>query len=177
MSTLLNSAITIRLLTRTDGAAYQRLRLESLQQNPEAFLSTFENESKLHERTFADHLDWAYHPPHHGYFGIFVKNELAGYVQVSKTFLDKQEHIVFLNNLYVSPKFRRQHLADQLLEHVFKELHASEYIERVFLSCTARNMPALAFYHKLGFKRYGVKVKAIKLGEQYDDEVEMVKVL
>ncbi len=169
--------ISIRLLTRDDGAAYQKLRLQSLQESPKAFLSTYENEEKLHAKVFSDHLDWAYHPPHHGYFGIFVNGELAGYVQVSKTYLDKQNHIVMMNNLYVAPQFRQKNFASQLFQYVFDVLKNSEYIERVYLSCTARNTAALNFYKKQGFRRYGVKAKAIKWLGVYDDEVEMVKIV
>ncbi len=185
MQTKISSSI--RLLTRADGGAYQQLRLQSLQQNPEAFLSLYENERKLHEKIFADHLDWADHPPHFGYFGIFVDNQgdtdngggkkLAGYVQVARTFLDKQAHVVLLNNLYIAPEFRGQGLASALFDYVFSVLKTSEAIERIFLSCAGKNKPALQFYRKMGFQRYGVKVRAIKWDNQYDDEVEMVKVV
>jgi RimJ/RimL family protein N-acetyltransferase len=168
---------SIRLLTRDDAAEYQKLRLHSLEESPAAFLSTFDNETKLHEEVFADHLDMTYHPPHLGYFGIFVGERLAGYVQISKNYLEKQDHIVFANNLYISPDFRGQGLAVQLFEFVFLTLKNSEHIERIFLSCTARNRSAMRLYKKIGFRRYGVKVRAIKWQGQYDDEVEMVKVL
>ncbi len=174
---------TIRLLTREDGPIYQQLRLQSLQNDPEAFLSTFENEKKFHENVFSDHLDWAYHPPLYGYFGIFVKNNsgesdvLAGYVQVSKTYLDKQEHVAVLNNLYIAPQFRKKGFASILFRYVFDELKKSDKIERLFLTCSAKNDTALHFYDKMGFVRYGLKEKSIKWANQYDDEVEMVKVL
>lgn len=174
---------TIRLLTRIDGPAYQGLRLQSLQTNPEAFLSIFDGEKTLHEDIFSNHLDQSYHPPFLGYYGIFVDDELAGYVQLSQNFLEKQEHIAFLNNLYISPKFRNQGLATQLFDHILAELrdvrsgNERAKIERLFLSCTASNKSAYRLYQKLGFRRYGVKVKAIKWQGKYDDEVEMVKVL
>jgi ribosomal protein S18 acetylase RimI-like enzyme len=163
-------------MTREDGTAYQALRLESLRENPQAFLSTFETENQLHETVFADHLDAAYHPPHLGYFGIFINDELAGYVQIATSYLEKQKHIVFLNNLYVGLRFRRHKYATQLLNHVFAELHAAG-VERIYLSCTARNAPAQRLYRHLDFHRYGVKTKAIKWQNSYDDEVEMVKIL
>lgn len=167
----------IRLLTREDGPSYQRLRLESLQRNPEAFLSTFESESVLHEQAFADHLDWAYHPPHYGYFGVFLGNVLAGYVQISKNYLEKQSHIIYVNNLYVGHEFRRQGLATTLMNYVFDELGHLEHIERAFLSCTGRNTAAYALYKTLGFRRFAVRAKAVKWQGVYDDEVEMVKLL
>jgi RimJ/RimL family protein N-acetyltransferase len=169
----------IRLLNREDAPEYQQLRLESLQENPSAFLSTFDNEAKLHEEVYADHLDASYHPPHLGYFGIFVGEEgkLIGYIQISKNYLEKQEHIVFANNLYISPTFRGKGYAKLLFEKVFEMLKNTEHVERVFLSCTATNRPAMSLYKNLGFRRFAVKARAIKWQDKYDDEVEMVKVL
>lgn len=169
--------IEIRLLTKNDAPAYQALRLQSLQVNPEAFLSSYENESKLHDSAFADHLDWAYHPPSFGYFGVFVGEQLAGYIQTGKNYLEKQEHVSSLYNLYVSTDFRHQGLATKLIEHVTQLLEKNESIERVFLSCTAKNPSAYRLYKKLGFHRIGVKAKAVKWNGQYDDEIEMVKLL
>jgi ribosomal protein S18 acetylase RimI-like enzyme len=170
-------SIEIRLLTKEDGADYQQLRLESLQTNPDAFLSSYEAEEQLDESTFANHLEWAYHPPTFGYFGIFVGGKLAGYVQASKSFLDKEKHICSLNNVYISKEFRKQGLATKLLNYVTDLLKREAGIERVFLSCTGKNKPAHNLYRKLNFRRYAVRAKAIKWEDQYDDTVEMVKVL
>ena len=170
----------IRLLTKADGNTYQKLRLESLANDPAAFLTTLESEKKLHEDVFANHIDWSYHPPYFGYLGIFVGNdntELAGYLQVSQNFLEKQGHIAAINNVYLSPRWRGRGLATQLFEYVFHLLKESGHIERVYLSCTASNQHAQHLYHQLGFQRYAVKVKAVKWQGKYDDEVEFVKVL
>jgi ribosomal protein S18 acetylase RimI-like enzyme len=175
---------SIRLLNREDGPDYQRLRLESLQNSPFAFLSTYESEQKLHEDTFSNHLDWSYHPPHFGYFGVFMpdptdpeEKKLVGYIQVSQTFLEKQEHIAMLNNLYISPDYRGLGLASELFEHIFQVISTHEKVERLYLSCTAKNKHALGLYKKLGFRRFAVKVRAIKWQGEYDDEIEMVKVI
>lgn len=167
-------ATTIRLLTQEDGAIYQELRLESLQQNPEAFLSLYEREAALHEAAFADHLDWAYHPPYFGYYGIFVEEKLAGYVQISRNYLEKQNHVVFLNNLYIGKKFRRMGLATVLTEYVLGHLKGHEGMEKVYLSCTGKNKGAHQLYKKLGFQRFAVKRNAVKWNGEYDDEIEMV---
>lgn len=169
--------IEIRLLTKSDAPDYQQLRLKSLQTDSAAFLSTFEMESKLHDIAFADHLDWAYHPPSYGYFGLFSDGKLAGYIQTGKNYLEKQAHVASLYNLYVDPDHRHKGFARQLMDFVMKLLLEEENIERVFLSCTAKNPTAYTFYKRLGFHRIGVKVKAIKWNGQYDDEIEMVKLL
>lgn len=167
----------IRLLTREDGSSYQQLRLESLQHNPEAFLSTYESESVLHENAFADHLEWAYHPPSFGYFGLFSGDTLAAYVQISQNYLEKQRHIIQVNNLYVGVKFRRQGCASMLMQYIFQHFSQLGHIERAYLSYTGRNTAAYTFYKKLGFRRFAVRANAIKWQDVYDDEIEMVKLL
>jgi len=169
--------VDIRLLTRSDAPEYQQLRLLSLQTDEVAFLSTFDMESKLPDVAFADHLDWAFHPPSFGYFGIFVDDELAGYIQTGKNYLEKQSHVASLYNLYIAPKFRHKGYAGQLIAFVTNLLRDEDNIERVFLTCTAKNPNAYNLYKRLGFHRIGVKVKAIKWNGQYDDEIEMVKLL
>ncbi len=169
--------MTIRLLTRADGPLFQKLRLESLGDSPQAFMSTLEAENKLHEDQFGEHLDWAFHPPHFGYFGLFIEDQLVGYVQAGKTFLEKQNHVAQINNLYITPNFRGKGLAKQLVQYVLDQLRASEKVERVYLSCTATNKNAFRFYRGLGFQRYAVRAKAIKWQDKYDDEIELVKVL
>jgi RimJ/RimL family protein N-acetyltransferase len=167
----------IRLLTRADGPAYSQLRLRSLQEDGDVFLSSFDTESQLHEDAFASHLDYTYHPPHFGYFGIFVEEKLAGYVQVGKTYLDKQEHIALMNNLYIAPEYRGLGLAKKVFAHVFDLLEKSEKVERLYLTCAARNKKALHLYQDLGFRRFAVRAKSIKWQGEYGDEVEMVKIL
>lgn len=174
---LSDQQLHIRLLTRADGADYSQLRLRSLQEDGDVFLSSFETESTLHEDAFAAHLDYTYHPPHFGYFGIFVEDKLVGYVQVGKTYLDKQEHIALLNNLYILPEFRGQGLAKKVFSHIFNLLDKSEKNERLYLTCAARNKKALGLYRELGFQRFAVRAKSIKWQGQYGDEVEMVKIL
>ncbi len=173
----LPEGVSIHLLTADDALAYQDLRLHSLRNDTHAFLSTYQNELKLHIDSFANHLDWAYHPPYYGYFGLFKQEKLIGYVQVAKTHLEKQDHIASLHNLYLLPHHRGQGLATLLFEYVFDLLKKGEKVERVFISCRAKNKPAMALYKKLGFKRYAVKARSIKWDGEYDDEVEMVKIL
>ncbi len=167
----------IRLLTREDAAEYHVLRLKSLHSAPEAFLSDYKTEAQYHTEVYANHLDWAYHPPYLGYYGIFVKGVLAGYVQISKSMLEKQDHIVFINNLYIDGQYRHQGLASQLLNHVFGLLRQANVAERALVSCTAKNKAACKFYVKNGFRRFAVQAKVVKWQGHYDDAIEFVKVL
>lgn len=58
------------------------------------------------------------------------------------------ENEIYLNDLFVMPYTRRQHLATKLVEH------AMEFCENqtVHLECYADNYAALSLYRKLGFE-------------------------
>jgi ribosomal protein S18 acetylase RimI-like enzyme len=170
------NSLPIRLLTGQDGPEYQRLRLKALQTDPEVFLATFDQESQKREQSFAQELELAYHPPTFGYYGLFLEDEtLAGYLQISPSYLPKQAHLAFLYNLYVDPTTRGQDVASRLWQHATTQLQQhTPSIERVFLSCVATNKPAISFYKKCGFKRCGIRPASIKWQGRYLDEVEMV---
>lgn len=174
--------MTIRLLTSADAPAYQLLRLQALQTDPQAFLSTFETESIKHDKDFAWEVENFYHPPLYGYYGVFDlisdQEKLIAFVQLGSSYLVKQKHIGFIYNLYIHPDYRHQTVGPQLFIHVFQAIQKYEpQIERLFLSCNATNKPAINFYKKIGFKRCGIKPKSVKWNGVYDDEVEMVKIL
>jgi|GEM_PF-465644 len=168
------SNLTFRTLTAADAPEYQRLRLESLVQNPENFLSTFESEKNRRLENFEQDLEGAKFGPVYGYHGIFQDNQLLGYLQIDTSFLPKQRHLAFLYSLYISATARRQGLAKKLCHYVLGLLKSQTQVELIYLSYNGRNEAGKAFYKALGFKRYGVKVNAIKWQNQYDDEVEAV---
>ena len=78
-------------------------------------------------------------------------------------------------NLYVDPEYRGQGLATKVFEFLLKETQEKTNVERIFLSCNRKNIPAQKLYKKLGFTEYGVKEKSVKYNGKYDDEVELVK--
>src|SRR5258708_8861386 len=95
--------VKIYFLTEEDSAEYQRLRLESLQESPSAFLSLHENEVQLKEELFANHLQSNYHPPYFGFLGIFVDDQLVGNAQINESFFEKPQHISNIYTVYISP--------------------------------------------------------------------------
>ncbi|MBT4124599.1 MAG: GNAT family N-acetyltransferase [Candidatus Pacebacteria bacterium] len=174
----------IRQLTGADALIYKELRLQALQNNPESYLATFESEVRRSIESFASELRYAFSPPIFGYYGIFVnkkdkngktKEKLVGYTHLDKSYLEKQQHIAFMYNLYVDPEYRGQGLATKVFEFLLKETQEKTNVERIFLSCNRKNIPAQKLYKKLGFTEYGVKEKSVKYNGKYDDEVELVK--
>ncbi len=163
----------IRLLTAQDGSQFQKLRLEALQENPEAFLATFDNESSRHEDSFSQELDAVYAPPHFGFWGMFDdEDQLVAFCRITSSYLPKQLHIVSLFSLYVTPNARHQGRAKELLDHITAELKKAG-IEQVYLTVISGNQPALELYLKYGFEQCGTRPQSVKWQGQYFDEIEM----
>ncbi|MBU0576200.1 GNAT family N-acetyltransferase [Patescibacteria group bacterium] len=166
-------SVLIRRLDKSDDLIYRQIRLQALQTNPEAFLSTFDYEQLKDQGSFAYELSLSQQPPVWGYYGLFINDKLIGFCQISKSYLIKQQHIAFLYNLYLTPDYRGQGYAKKLVRFVLEKVKTL-HIERVFISYLAKNTRARGFYDYLGFKQCGLKPQAAKDGSQYDDEIEMV---
>lgn len=167
--------VTIRMLTGSDAPAYRELRLQALQTNPESYLATFASENKRSVESFASEIRYSFSPPVFGYYGIFQNETLVGYAQLEKSYMDKQQHVCFLYNLYVAPAHRGKGYATGLFQFLLRQVQEKTQLERIFLSCNRKNTAAQALYKKLGFTLYGVKEKSVKWQGQYDDELEMVR--
>lgn len=169
--------MTIRQLTTDDAQSYQQLRLKALQTNPESYLATYETEKDKSVDSFVWEISYATSPPISGYYGVFVDDQLVGYTQLDQSNLTKQSHIATMFNLYIDPNHRGQGYASQLFEYLIKIAKDKAQIERIFITCNRKNLPAQKLYAKLGFTEYGLREKSVKWQGEYDDEVEMVKEL
>lgn len=168
--------ITIRQLTAADATDYQRLRLQAVATDPQAFLSTLETEQTKQLRQFTNEIVFSSMTTPFGYFGLFSDQLLIGFLQLGTTGLTKQRHIAYLYNLYLEPTYRGQHLATKLCQEILAIARING-IERVFAVALASNQPALVFYQSLGFTICGQRTQSVKWQDEYDDEVELIKVL
>lgn len=166
--------LTFRALTPTDAEVYRELRLAALTHDPDSFLATLEFEQKHTLDFFERELAAAASHPCFGYHGVFEADQLVGYAQIETSYLPKQRHIAFFYNLYIAHIARRRGLGKQLCGHVLHLLKKETAVELVFLAYNSSNTAARDFYKSLGFKRCGIKPRAIKWQNHYDDEVEMV---
>lgn len=173
-------SLTTRRLTAQDAAEYQQLRLTALLTNPDAFLSIYEVEVNKSTAAFANELAYAIADPCYGYYGVIdseKRHQLIAFGQIAKSFLAKQEHVAWLYNLYVDGAYRRQGLAEKLLLEMISAVQTTAPVEMLFVGCNAKNKPALRLYKKLGFQRCGIHPHSVKWAGEYDDELQLVKVL
>lgn len=162
----------IRKLLQSDWEAYKVLRIRSLQSDPDVFFSSYDEVSTWPDGNFKSEI---YSQPEScfGYYGVFVDDELVGYISLSGQYFAKQRHVADVFNLYIDPQFRGKGMARGLVSAIVERARDSGKVEKLFLSVMSQNTPAIVLYTSLGFSTYGVKRHALKSGDRYFDETLM----
>lgn len=162
--------VTVRLLTPEDAALFRDIRLEGLARDPDAFSSTFEEESQKPLSFFAGRLAAA-----SVVFAAFRGPDLLGvagfYVQTGP----KHAHKGMLWGMYVRPAARGLGIGARLVDAVLE--HARRHVELIQLTVISDNPAARRLYERFGFAEYGLEKRAAKYRGRYHDDVLMAKML
>jgi RimJ/RimL family protein N-acetyltransferase len=164
--------MNIRILQESDAESYQKLRLDSLKVNPDAFGSTYERESKFSRETFEERLK-----PTKDKFvlGAFVSSELlVGIVTFVRENSIKTTHKGNIFGMYISPDLRGKGLGRTLLLELIKLVRDHDGLEQINLMVVSNNDPAKKLYESVGFETYGSERNALKFNGKYYDEDLMV---
>jgi ribosomal protein S18 acetylase RimI-like enzyme len=159
----------IRRLMPADAPQFREIRLEALQQAPEAFGSTFEQECSLSLEQFEEVLAKS------DVFGAFRGTDLLGMAGYRTQAGVKKAHKGYLWGMYVRASARGTGVAKPLVEAVL--VHARKHVELVQLTVVKENERAQRLYRSCGFVAYGHEVHSLKQNGRYYDEVLMAVAL
>jgi len=162
-------AAEIRPLVRGEAALYRDIRLEALQQDPDAFSATFEHESAMPLTWFSERIVRG------NVFGAFVDRNLLGVAGYWPQEGAKESHKAGLWGMYVRRAARGSGLGGRLIEAIAD--HAAGHVELLQLGVATDNEAAIRLYQKTGFSEYGRELKALKRDGRYSDEILMVRFL
>jgi ribosomal protein S18 acetylase RimI-like enzyme len=109
--------------------------------------------------------------------GGFEETELVGVVGVGREQRANERHMAFIRSMYVVPDARGQGLGRRLLSAALAQAESWHGVEQVKLSVTASNQPAVHLYQSAGFVGVGLVLRALRLGNDYFDELIMVRVM
>lgn len=158
---------TVRLLTADDAAAYRRVRLQALQEHPEAFGSSAEDFAVQPLVDVADRL--RSQSERFSIFGLFVAEELVGLVGFGRDGGLKVRHRGGIYQMYVIPEKRGRGLGWLLLEHAVNHARRLPGLEEINLAVTVGNDPARRLYERFGFVFSHREPRYIKIDDRYYD--------
>ncbi|MGV8804622.1 MAG: N-acetyltransferase family protein [Polaromonas sp.] len=148
----------IRRLEPADAADYQRFRLRSLREHPEAFTSAYEEvllqPLSTPERRLA--------LPDEKVWGAFEGGVLAGMIGLNHETRRHNRHKATLVGMYVASEFAGHGLGQALMQTVLQEARDG-LVELIVLTVTEGNQAALALYRRAGFSAFGIEPDAVRV--------------
>ncbi|MBE1441643.1 GNAT family N-acetyltransferase [Paenibacillus sp. OAS669] len=160
--------MVIRKLTPADAERYRDIRLRSLKEHPDAFLTTYEVEITKPLETIRHNLQPTADKFTLGAFSD--EGELAGVVTLVRESNPKLRHKANLYAMYVAPEYRKQRLGQALVSALLMEAKTCAGLERVHLTVISSNQAAKRLYESLGFVCYATEKQALKIDGAYWDE-------
>lgn len=137
-------------------------------ENMEAYVSEAFQLNKL-EKELAN--------PDSNFFFIYTADQLAGYLKVNINDAqteDIAENALEIERIYVDSAFKGQGLGKLLMEKAF-EIANEKKRTTVWLGVWEKNLPAIGFYQKQGFKKVGQH--SFWMGDDEQTDFIMAKVL
>jgi arylformamidase len=160
----------IRQLTRDDAAEYLALRLRALREHPDAFRSSFEEES-------AKNVEWSAHRLAGGdgfFLGAFESGTMIGTVGVQTEARTKLRHQATVIGMYVAAEHARHGVGRALVDACIARSRDIGTLETLILTVTSANAQAVRLYRRAGFVEYGREPRTMRIGDRYYDKTMMV---
>ena len=150
----------LRRLEPPDAALYRAFRLRGLLDHPDAFTSSFEEES---QRPLADTERRLSGESQACMWGAFEGEQLAGVFGFDREDRLKNSHKATLIGLFVAPEFAGRGIGRALVEAVMQGA-GDAGISLLVLTVTEGNAKARALYARAGFQTIGIEPDAIRVG-------------
>jgi ribosomal protein S18 acetylase RimI-like enzyme len=163
-------AMEIRPLTENDASAWWRLRLIALKDEPHSFAESAEE----HEKRSRGQTDDFFRALNAEDFiiGAFENSELAGMAGFYREKHTKFRHKGTIWGVYVRQESRGKGLARDILNEVVRRARMINGLEQILLVVAATQEKPRRLYESLGFRKYGVEPRSLKVsGEYIDDEL------
>jgi ribosomal protein S18 acetylase RimI-like enzyme len=158
-------------ITREHAQEFRDLRLEGLQEHPEAFGEAADDFAAAPIDEIVRRIESR---SSDGGFILAARDtetaRLVGLCGIAPEKGRKRDHRALLWGMYVPSEHHRRGIGRRLIEHALDRCRQGGKIEIVLLGVATANEPAIALYRSMGFVEYGTDPKAIRVnGRDYDE--------
>ena len=171
------SAVVIRQLLVDDAGPYRALRLRALREFPQAFTSSYEEESGKPLEWSERRLEPDAQRPNDVFMGAFKSDDLCAMAGLQGRYRAKERHNATVVGMYVAPECAGEGIGAALMQGLIARARSMPELEQIDLTVTAGNGHAEALYRRCGFVEFGRLGRAIRVDGEYLAKVHMVLVL
>lgn len=162
----------IRELNLDDGAIYQDLMRGALREHAESFRIS-EQDAGEPIIPFAEGAAGTFT------LGVWLAHDgapdgrLVGVVSFAREVRVKHRHKGLLYRMYVHSEAAGRGIGSKLVEETVRRARALAGLEQITLTVVATNSRAKRLYSSLGFERFALEKRGLKVGDRYYDEEQM----
>ncbi len=161
------STCVIRPLTELDRDRYRQLWLHGVTDLPQYFriAASDTGAGDLPTRGSADSFT----------LGAFIDDVLVGVVSLERDTMAKLNHKALVFRMFVSPVAAGTGIGRTLIERLITEVSAQTDLRQIQLTVLATNERAIRLYASLGFVEFAREPQAVRIGDDFVDELRMVR--
>lgn len=159
--------MNLRTLNGADVPAYRTVRLDGLRKHTDCFRTGAEEEPAAGLPTANTDESFT--------LGAFTgENHLLGIVSFKRETRLKLRHHGLVFGMYVSDAVSGQGIGRRLMNELIRRAAQVQGLEQLTLTVVATNTAAKKLYLSLGFTSFALHPRAIKDGDIYRDEEQMI---
>jgi ribosomal protein S18 acetylase RimI-like enzyme len=163
----------IRIITPSTDQweQYKALRLRALQQDPQAFGSSYEEELSYPEEKWKSYLN---NPDSEIICAQAPNGELIGLMVASFNTKLKSKHIADIYSVFIDINHRGKGISKLMFANLLESIKQRNIIRKVKLTVNADQTAAIALYERFGFVRIGLFKDELSDGNgNFYDEIAM----
>jgi ribosomal protein S18 acetylase RimI-like enzyme len=159
----------LRLLEPADDARYRELWIKAMTQHAECFRTSLDDAVThgIPTRHTADSFT----------VGAFVGEQLVGITSLDREARLKLRHKAHLYRMFVDPQARAHGVGGTLMRETITRAAAIDGLRQIWLTVLETNQAAQRLYAAAGFRGYASEPEAVRIGDRYVAEQQMVRFL